>query len=1451
MFQFNRELAAFGIDWSPKRLYYLETWRYPEVESATPWNIRDGVLEDFQVEEWLNQSEEFSPPIPPSEVGNGSHGGIRLLVCDYHLFPKPCVGMSHEAFGLVESRFRLHPATLPALDVATGTFSRHFDSGTHGGKRISIILKAPQKYEIGNYMLSLTYDMNSRWTTALLAGESIVDMTRTIFDTSSLYLAPLSPCAVVREYLMSSPTLWDHPLMLPCIVLSHHLRRLQSHCNRDLTPSVMGIEAQLGVTRVGRRNFETMPRSLATLKDGPVARAQSEHLTVTINTQLTRVGFTAHNPKWNYEASALLVRIMTEIAAFRPALRSEANEEILGVLDHNITLAKSLEDNVLGLQKRLELQLNVLYSFVAQTDNRLSARLAATAGRDSTSMKILAFITTIFLPGSYVATLFSMNMFNWEDGASDSQSSDSDVSTISPQFWIYWTVAAPLTALTLAGWALWWSFEKHRYDEHLEGNRQNTRGKTPPWWRRILENREASNPELEYPLGVVPVPDQPDHLRSAQRRYEASHPKSKAQHQHAISHLPGGNTRSVLHATPFPLCMAAGKGNRLVDVDGHEYIDCMGDMTACLYGHSHPVIIRTVDLAMKSIGMNLGSSTSAEAHFAEALCDRFASIDHIRFCNSGTEANLYALSVARKFTGRTKVIVFEGAYHGGVLSFAHGPAPNNVDRDDWILGQYNDNDGAVQLITQNKDVAAAVLVEGMQGAGGCIPGTADFLHTIQDAAKGNGIIFILDEVMTSRLAPGGLQSILLHPDHGTPLKPDLTTFGKWIGGGLSIGAFGGRRDLMSVYDPRTSVIHHSGTFNNNTLAMNVGCKGLTSVYTAEACFRLNSLGDKLRSGLQELAKGTKMVVTGVGAVMNIHFVQACGLGVVARISDLEVKPGSAEEALRDLLWFYLIERGFWIARRGMISLILGTSVEETEQLKSVVGDFLEDFRELVSAYLLPIAALATAVPTHPQTPSDLIVATSSGIVHGIYNDTDQKVRAFLGIPYAETPTGDLRFAPPQSRSPSQHPINASTFGAPCPQVYNYDNESIWSVLPYRIWNAEDMSEECLFVNVWTPAEHQTRRSTAEKEGKGKEKGKAVMLFIHGGGFGEGAGSVGFYDGVDLASSGDVVVVTFNYRLNVFEYPNAPGLHPTEQNPGLLDQRLAVQWVHQNIANFGGDPDRILLFGQSAGGASVDAYAYAYPEDSLVSAFVLQSGTVSLFNNADTAHANWNHLSTAVGCGAGERSLACMRRVPFSRILDALSNGSYTFTPVVDNRTVFSDYTARAKDGGLARLPTLAGINAREFSAGFPLSQSSINETTVTEDLFESFSCPAYQAVKTRLQQHIPTWRYVYHGNFTNLSPRPWLGAYHSAELPILFGTYNMTTIHQPPSLGEVDVSEYVQGAWVAFAQNHHTGLEKYGWPVFDFNQSTLVNLAVDNRPGAVLGSAEDWDKHCKGDVYIG
>ncbi|KAL4883536.1 pyridoxal phosphate-dependent transferase [Aspergillus karnatakaensis] len=422
-----------------------------------------------------------------------------------------------------------------------------------------------------------------------------------------------------------------------------------------------------------------------------------------------------------------------------------------------------------------------------------------------------------------------------------------------------------------------------------------------------------------------------DHLQTAKQRFEERNPKSKQQHQIATESLPGGNTRSVLHADPFPVCMARGRGNRLSDIDGHEHLDCIGDMTAGLYGHSQPVLVETITSTIGNIGMNLGATTTTEAQFANAICQRFDSIER----------------VARQHTGRSKVIVFGGAYHGGLLSFAHGVAANNVDKTDWIIGPYNDAQNARQLILENKHVAAAVLVEGMQGAGGCIPGTADFLHAVQDAARESGVIFILDEVMTSRLAQGGIQSVILHPMRGTPLSPDLTTLGKWIGGGLSIGAFGGRSDLMAVYDPRTSNVHHSGTFNNNTLAMNAGYKGMIAVYTPEACLALNSLGDQLRSDLMDLAQGTKMTITGVGAVMHVHFLSTGGRNGVFSIDDLATGADSVESVLRDLFWFYLTERGLWIARRGMISLILGTTAAEIERMRSAVSGFLVAFRELV------------------------------------------------------------------------------------------------------------------------------------------------------------------------------------------------------------------------------------------------------------------------------------------------------------------------------------------------------------------------------------------------------------------------------------------------------------------------------------------------------------------------
>ncbi|KAI9372366.1 hypothetical protein BJX61DRAFT_507602 [Aspergillus egyptiacus] len=210
-------------------------------------------------------------------------------------------------------------------------------------------------------MLSLTHDMTSHWTTALLAGESIVYGVNEVDNITDFPLEILSPCAIIQSYLMLSTALWTSPLTLPCIILTHHLKRLQQQCREDLTRQVIRIEEQLGVTGVGRRNIgvetsSTSGRISKNFRGKPVERAQAEFLTVKINTELTRLLFTGHAPKWNYKASELLLGLINEMEVRYEVLSSH---EISDMLEHNIILAQSLEDHLLGLQKRLELQLDV------------------------------------------------------------------------------------------------------------------------------------------------------------------------------------------------------------------------------------------------------------------------------------------------------------------------------------------------------------------------------------------------------------------------------------------------------------------------------------------------------------------------------------------------------------------------------------------------------------------------------------------------------------------------------------------------------------------------------------------------------------------------------------------------------------------------------------------------------------------------------------------------------------------------------------------------------------------------------------------------------------------------------------------------------------------------------------------------------------------------------------
>ncbi|KAM7191969.1 Pyridoxal phosphate-dependent transferase [Naviculisporaceae sp. PSN 640] len=422
-------------------------------------------------------------------------------------------------------------------------------------------------------------------------------------------------------------------------------------------------------------------------------------------------------------------------------------------------------------------------------------------------------------------------------------------------------------------------------------------------------------------------------LQAAQERFTQRNPLSQAQHQTATKSLPGGNTRTLLHTSPFPLTITSGQGTTITDLDGHTYLDLTGELSAGLYGHNHPLLRQTLLSTFDNVGLTLGGNTIQESRYAELLCSRFK-LNRVRMANSGTEANLHALAGARHFTGKRKVVVFEGGYHGAVLSFpAKGMQSNTVDKEDFVvLSAYNNPQAAREGILSLKGELAAVLVEALQGAGGCIPGSVEFLTAVQEAAREAGALFILDEVMTSRLAPHGLGQEL-------GLKPDMVTMGKYLGGGLAFGAFGGREDVMAVYDPRIEgSLAHSGTFNNNTLVMSMGYTGLKEIFTPEACVEFNARADRWRERLQEIAKGTRLTFTGRGSLLGLHFT---GDGIDAdRILSVEDLKNNQRADLRDLFWFEMLEEGFWITRRGFIALLLETTDEDMDKFVEAVRGFL-------------------------------------------------------------------------------------------------------------------------------------------------------------------------------------------------------------------------------------------------------------------------------------------------------------------------------------------------------------------------------------------------------------------------------------------------------------------------------------------------------------------------------
>jgi len=423
-------------------------------------------------------------------------------------------------------------------------------------------------------------------------------------------------------------------------------------------------------------------------------------------------------------------------------------------------------------------------------------------------------------------------------------------------------------------------------------------------------------------------------LERDRQAFADRNPASHAAYDRARQVLPGGHTRTVLTHPPFPLTFVSGEGATLTDVDGHTYIDLLGDYTAGLLGHSERRVIDHVKAALDT-NVSVGGIHPAEAELARLMCDRFC-LDRVRFTNSGTEANLMAITTAMQFTGRSKLMVMLGGYHGGVLYFASGPAPWNAPYD-FVIAPYNDLPGTLALIEQHGEQLAAVIMEPMLGSGGCIPTTPEFVQGVFAAARAVGAVCIADEVMTSRHGRCGMVDML-------GAQADITTYGKYIGGGFSFGAFGGRADLLDQYDTspeggRTHVISHAGTFNNNIATMNAGVAVLGSVYTKDVAEAHFARGDEFRQNVAAvLARHPLPVsVSGFGSMMSLH--------ALAEAPTQLRQMAKRDAALQERLFLGLLERGVYIAHRGMMNVGLAHTDDQLAQALDALDDTVRSLNE--------------------------------------------------------------------------------------------------------------------------------------------------------------------------------------------------------------------------------------------------------------------------------------------------------------------------------------------------------------------------------------------------------------------------------------------------------------------------------------------------------------------------
>lgn len=446
------------------------------------------------------------------------------------------------------------------------------------------------------------------------------------------------------------------------------------------------------------------------------------------------------------------------------------------------------------------------------------------------------------------------------------------------------------------------------------------------------------------------------YFEQVKEKYASVRPKSHALHLEACKYLPGGDTRTATFFLPFPNFIERGEGAYMYDVDGHKLLDFQNNYTSLIHGHGHQP---TVEAVQKQIA--LGSAYTApfekQIQLANLLVDRYPSIDLVRFCNSGTEANMHALRIARAYTGKAKLVKTEGGYHGTTDVFEASVDPNikkagTLDQikvipesrgvsanalKDVLVVPFNDIERTKKMIEEHHEEIACVIIEPIMGSAGQITPEIEYLQFLRKITEEYNIVLIFDEVVTGRLSTGGAQKY-----YG--VTPDLTTLGKIIGGGVPVGAFGGKKEIMEMYDPRQKKMYHSGTFNGNAVTMAAGLATMTA-YDEAAVAHVNGLGDAFKAGVEDIYKrlGLGMQILGTGSLYNLIF------------SNKEIKNyrdvAAAHEELNKVLYLDLLTRGVFNAERGMFCMSTPMTMDD-------IGFALETLEDAMKELLPAIGAEA-------------------------------------------------------------------------------------------------------------------------------------------------------------------------------------------------------------------------------------------------------------------------------------------------------------------------------------------------------------------------------------------------------------------------------------------------------------------------------------------------------------